>query len=111
MIHIHFYCQGYENSKGLAIIQDFTAHWAIKNEEIVNVWTFNIESESSQFEWRMFPNDLKLNWIRSAHISPKKMIEIYFYFQRYKSYKRLAIIYDLTAHWMIENKHMVNVWK
>ena len=26
MIDIHFYCQGYENSKGLAIIHDFTAH-------------------------------------------------------------------------------------
>ena len=26
MIDIHFYCQGYGNSKGLAIIQDFTAH-------------------------------------------------------------------------------------
>jgi hypothetical protein len=26
MIYIHFYCKEYENSKGLAIIQDFTAH-------------------------------------------------------------------------------------
>jgi hypothetical protein len=25
-IDIHFCCQGYENIKGLAIIQDFTAH-------------------------------------------------------------------------------------
>ena len=57
MIDIHFYCQGYGNSKGLAIIQDFTAHWAIKNEQMANVWTFNIESESSQLEWRMFPYD------------------------------------------------------
>jgi hypothetical protein len=44
--------------KGLAIIQDFTAHWAIKNEQITNVWIFNIESESSQLEWRMFSYDL-----------------------------------------------------
>jgi hypothetical protein len=26
---------------GLAIIQDFTAHWAIKNKQMVNVWTFD----------------------------------------------------------------------
>ena len=26
MIYINFYCNGYENSKELAIIQDFTAH-------------------------------------------------------------------------------------
>ena len=23
---------------GLAIIQDFAAHWAIKNEQMVNIW-------------------------------------------------------------------------
>ena len=37
MIDIRFYCQSYECSKGLAIIQDFTAHWVIKNKEMVNV--------------------------------------------------------------------------
>ena len=37
MIDIQFYCKSYENSKGFAIIQDFTAHWAIKNKEMVNV--------------------------------------------------------------------------
>ena len=26
MIDIHFYCSGYENSEGQAIIQEFTAH-------------------------------------------------------------------------------------
>jgi hypothetical protein len=57
MIDIHLYCQGYGNSKGLAIIQDFKAHWAIKNEEMANVRTFNIESQSSQLEWMMFPYD------------------------------------------------------
>ena len=41
IIYINFYCEGYENSKGLAIIQDFTAHWAIKNKQMVNVWTFD----------------------------------------------------------------------
>jgi hypothetical protein len=40
MTDIHFYCQRYENSKGLAIIQDFTAHWAIKDKWMGNVWTF-----------------------------------------------------------------------
>ena len=40
MTDIHFYCQRYENYKGLAIIQDFTAHWAIKDKQMVNVWTF-----------------------------------------------------------------------
>ena len=48
MIDMHFYFQGYGNSKGLAIIQDFTAHWAINNKPITNVPSFNIESESSQ---------------------------------------------------------------
>ena len=41
MKDIHFYCWGYENSKGWAIIQDFIAHWAINNKEMVNVWTFD----------------------------------------------------------------------
>ena len=41
MIDIHFYCSENEHSKGLTIIQDFTAHWAIKNKRMVNVWTFD----------------------------------------------------------------------
>ena len=41
LIDIHFYFYGYESSKGPAIIQDFTAHWAIKNKQMVNVWTFD----------------------------------------------------------------------
>ena len=40
-IDIRFYFHWYENSKGLAIIQDFTAHWEIKNEEMVNIWKFD----------------------------------------------------------------------
>ena len=40
IIDIHFYCWQYENSKGPAIIQDFTAHWAITNKQMVNVWKF-----------------------------------------------------------------------
>ena len=57
MKDVHFYCWGYENSKGLAIIQDFTAHWAIQNKQMVNVWTFDLESDSSQLEWWMFSYD------------------------------------------------------
>ena len=52
MIDIYFYFWGYENSNGLAIIEDFTAHWAIKNKEMSNVWTFDWESESSHLELR-----------------------------------------------------------
>jgi hypothetical protein len=65
--YIYFYCQGYGNAKGLAIIQDFTDHWAIKKKEMANVWTFEIESESSQLECRMFPYDsnIELNWVGS----------------------------------------------
>ena len=40
-VDIYFYGYGYESYKGLAIIQDFTAHWAIKNKQMVNVWTFD----------------------------------------------------------------------
>ena len=57
MIDIHFYCLGYESSKGLAIIQDFTAHWVIENKQMANVWTFDLESESLQLERRMFSYD------------------------------------------------------
>ena len=37
MIDIQFYCQWYENYNGLSTIQDFIAHWAIINKEMVNV--------------------------------------------------------------------------
>ena len=47
MIDIHLYCQRYENYNGFAIILDFTAHWAIQNEQMANVWNFNIESKLS----------------------------------------------------------------
>ena len=60
IMDILFYFLGYENSKGLAIIQDFTAHWAIKNKQMANVLSFYLESESSQLEWRMFPYDLDI---------------------------------------------------
>ena len=46
MTYISLYFYGYGNSKGLAIIQDFTAHWAIKNKQMASVWTFHSESES-----------------------------------------------------------------
>ena len=48
MIDIYFYFQGYESSEGVAIIQDFTARWAIKNKQMTNVWTLDLES--SQLE-------------------------------------------------------------
>ena len=38
MIDIRFYCKSYESFKGFAIIQDFTAHWAIRSEAMVIVW-------------------------------------------------------------------------
>ena len=41
MIDIRFYCKSYENSKGFAIIQDFTAHWAIRSKEMVIVLKFD----------------------------------------------------------------------
>ena len=54
MIDIHLYCQRYENYNGLAIIQDFKAHWVIQNEQMANVWNFNIESESSQLKLKVW---------------------------------------------------------
>ena len=41
MIDIHFNYLGCENSKCLAIIQDCTAHWAIKNDQMANVCKFD----------------------------------------------------------------------
>ena len=43
---LYLFIIGYEETKGLAIIQDFTAHCAIKNEQMVNVWNFTKESKS-----------------------------------------------------------------
>jgi hypothetical protein len=37
MIDNHLNCQGYENSKGQAIIQEFTADSVIKNKRMVNI--------------------------------------------------------------------------
>ena len=48
MKYSHVYCWGIENDKGCAIIPDFIAHWALKNEEMVIIWKFCLESESSQ---------------------------------------------------------------
>ena len=42
MKDIHFYFQGFKNTLGLAIIQDFMAHCAIKNEQMVNIWKFDL---------------------------------------------------------------------
>jgi hypothetical protein len=65
MIDINFYFYGYESSKGLAIIQDFTAHWVLKNKQMTNIWTFDLESESSHLEERMFSydSDIESNWV------------------------------------------------
>ena len=57
IIDIYLYFWEYECSKGLAIIQDFTAHWAIENKQMAIVWTFDLESESSQLEWWIFSYD------------------------------------------------------
>ena len=51
------------------------------------------------------------NFVTSAFISSKKMIDIYFYLYGYENSQGLAIIQDFTAHWAIENKQMANVWK
>jgi hypothetical protein len=82
MIDIHSYCYGYKDDKGLAIIQDFTAHWAIKHKPMANVWTFDLESESSQLEWRMFSydSDIESSWVTSAYVPSEKIIDIHFYF-------------------------------
>ena len=82
IIDISFSFEVYENSKGQAIIQDFTAHWVIKIEEMANVRTFDLESESSQLEWRMllFDSDIESNSVTLAHVSSKKIIDIHFYF-------------------------------
>ena len=34
-----------KNTKGLAITQGFTAHCAIKNEQMVNIWKFDLISK------------------------------------------------------------------
>ena len=57
MIDIYFFLYGYESSKGLAIIQDFTAHWVMKIKQMANVWTFDLESETPQLEWWMLSFD------------------------------------------------------
>ena len=62
MIDRHFYCEIYENYKGLATIQDFIAHWGIKNEEIVTVWKFDSV-------WRLEGLIIKFrHWIKISNI-------------------------------------------
>jgi hypothetical protein len=39
------FCIRYKETKGLSIIQDFTAHCAIKNERMVQFWKFDSKSE------------------------------------------------------------------
>ena len=80
IIDIYFYFWGYEKSKELAIIQDFTAHWEIKNKQMANVWTFDLESESSHIELQMFSydSDIASNRETLAHISSQKIKDIHF---------------------------------
>ena len=40
MIDFILYSLGYGNFKLLAIVHDFIAHWAIKNEQMANSWNF-----------------------------------------------------------------------
>ena len=71
---IYFYFEGYGKSKRLAIIQDFKAHWAIKNKQMVNVWklihlesgmfsyiilALNQSSKHSPFAYSLSPSELK----------------------------------------------------
>ena len=58
MIDIWFYCKSYENSISFAIIQDFTAHWGIRNKEMVIVWKF--DSVRMQ-DLVMYDSDIKSN--------------------------------------------------
>ena len=51
IIYIYFYCQGYENSKGLAIIQYFIGHWAITNKQMANVWTIDSVRMRDILKW------------------------------------------------------------
>jgi hypothetical protein len=89
MIGVFFNFWWYENSKELAIIQYFAAHWAIKNKQMTNVWTLDLESESSQLEWRIFSynSDIESNWVTLADVSSKKMIDIHFLFYGFESSK------------------------
>ena len=47
-IYIHFYFLGYWNSKGLAIIPDFTA---IKNRQMANVWKIDSVRMRDILKW------------------------------------------------------------
>ena len=40
-IYIHLFFKEYEHFRGFSIIQDFTAHWAIKNEQMATIWKFD----------------------------------------------------------------------
>ena len=55
---------------------------------MVNVWTFDLESESSQVSYY----DIESSCVTSVHVSSTKMIDILFYFKWYESSEGLAII-------------------
>jgi hypothetical protein len=100
---LNFVTLAYGNSKGQAIIQDFAGHfslvfslvyflqysafttfvsivyhWAIKNKQMANVWTFDLESQSlMKFS---YDSDIESIWITSGRISSKKMKNNHFYF-------------------------------
>ena len=59
MKDIQFYLWGFWNTKGLAIIHDFTAHWAIKNEQMVNIWKFDLVRMQ---DLSKFDSDIDLNF-------------------------------------------------
>ena len=52
----------------------FKAHWAIINKQMTDVWTFDLESETSQLERRTFSydSDIESNWVTSADLPSKK---------------------------------------
>ena len=47
-VDIHSYLKGSETFKDFGIIQDFTAQWGMKNEQMANVWKFDIMSKSNE---------------------------------------------------------------
>jgi hypothetical protein len=54
----------------------------MKNKQMANIWTFDLESKSSQLEFRMFSYDLDIESIKvtSTHVSSKIIIDIHLYF-------------------------------
>ena len=59
---------------------------------MANVWTFDLESESSQVSYY----DIESNCVTSVHVSSKKMIDIIFYFKWYESSERVGYYLEFS---------------